>query len=95
VDAGPDVPALTAVLGLLAGRGWRSPRGVETGLCGLWEYLAGRASDAAERRRLLIAALEAAAGFDEVGRVRDQLAAPEGSATPLPGSQGGTGTDRP
>ena len=81
-DEGQDVSLLAEVLGLLARHGWRPPRECATGLCQLWEHLAARATGAPQRRRLLIAALEAAEGSDEVLRIRDHLAALEASPVP-------------
>jgi hypothetical protein len=66
-----EVRTLAEVLGFLAEHGWRPGAG---DLCRLWEALAGRAGDAPERRRLLIAALESAAAFADARRVRAQLA---------------------
>jgi hypothetical protein len=50
-------------------------------LCGLWEHLAGLVGDRAERRRLLITALQVAEGGDEARRVRDTLAGLEEAET--------------
>jgi hypothetical protein len=90
VDGGRDVAHLAEVLGLLAGQGWRPSRGLRTGLSGLWERLAAHAEGAGERRRLLIAALEAAEGFDEVRRVRDQLTGLEADSSPPQTGERGT-----
>jgi hypothetical protein len=91
--SGRDLPALTAVLSLLTSQGWRPPRGSRIGLCALWEELARRAASDVERRRLLIAALEAAEGFDEVQRILAFLAALERSAAPPQENAGDTGVD--
>lgn len=93
--AGKDVPALAAVLGLLAAQGWRPLRGSRIGLCGLWERLALHAPDDASRQRLLIAALEVAEGHDEARRIRDRLDAVEVPPMENAGSSVPAGVDTP
>jgi hypothetical protein len=71
-----DVRALTELLEYLTEHGWR-PRSPGNSLCRLWECLAAATTDAAARRRLLTAALLRAEAFDDVRRVRAELAEAE------------------
>jgi hypothetical protein len=68
-----DVHHLAEILRFLAGHGWRPPRESGMLLSQLWLRLAACSADPAERRRLLVAALETAEGFDEVRIIRDRL----------------------
>jgi hypothetical protein len=81
-----DVHQLAEILRFLADHGWRPPQHSGTTLSALWMWLASSATDPAQRRRLLIAALETAEGFHEVKIIRQQLVAPE--ADPLAGRRG-------
>lgn len=68
-----EVRHVAGVLEFLTEHGWR-PAGRGTGqLCRLWEGLARRAADAAERRRYLTQALAAAEDFNAARRVREML----------------------
>jgi hypothetical protein len=83
------VHQLAEILEFLAGHGWRPSRHSRTTSSGLWLRLASFTGDPAERRRLLIAALETAEGFHEVDIIRDHLAASEGaSRADFPDSDG-------
>ncbi len=81
-----DARQLAETLTFLTEHGWR-PAG--RSLSGLWECLADRFTDAAARRRMLIAALQATEGFDAAQRLRERLARVEGGTQTFgtPGSQ--------
>jgi hypothetical protein len=68
-----EVRHVAGVLEFLAAQGWRPPRFGAGHLCRLWEGLALRATDAAERRRYLGFALAAAEGLADVRRARELL----------------------
>jgi hypothetical protein len=76
---------LAQVLEFLSAHGWRPASGPN--LCRLWEQLAERAGDAAERRRLLIEALASAEAFADARRVRGRLAELENADRPSPGER--------
>jgi hypothetical protein len=71
-EAQAPVHHVAAVLAFLAEHGWQ-PRSTRWDLCRLWETLAARSTHPAERRRLLIAALQSAERFDDADRVRELL----------------------
>jgi O-acetyl-ADP-ribose deacetylase (regulator of RNase III) len=68
-----EVRNVAGVLEFLAAQGWRPARFGAGQLCRLWEELAARATDAAERRRYLGFALAAAEGLADVRRARELL----------------------
>jgi hypothetical protein len=69
-----QVRYLAEVLRFLTDHGWR-PAGRALPLCALWETLAEQAPDAAQRRRLLVAALGYAEAFADARRIRARLEA--------------------
>ena len=80
--SGQDVRRLASVLRFLADHGWR-PRGRGgPSLSRLWVNLASLTPGVEDRRRLLIAALDAAEGSDEVTHIRGGLAALDGGIGP-------------
>ncbi len=70
---GQEVRHLTSVLRFLTEHGWRPPSRRGWGLSLLWERLAALTPEPSERRGLLISALGAAEGFNEVRRIQKQL----------------------
>ncbi len=76
-DSEKDVHHLAETLRFLADHGWRPPRRSGMVLSQIWMRLASCSAAPREQRRLLIAALETAEGFDEVTSIHDQLAALE------------------
>jgi O-acetyl-ADP-ribose deacetylase (regulator of RNase III) len=68
-----DVRHVAGVLEFLTAQGWRPTRFGTGQLCRLWEMLALRATDAAERRRYLGFALAAAEGLSDVRHARELL----------------------
>ncbi len=69
-----DVRYLADVLQFLTAHGWRPASGGDLTLSALWEHLAKHAEGPAERHRLLLAALGTAEAFEDVERIRKQLA---------------------
>jgi hypothetical protein len=72
-NADVEVRYLAEVLAFLTHNGWRPSQWLGEHLCKLWENLAEQTADPAERRRLLIAALDCTETFTDLQRVRTKL----------------------